>query len=142
MTMPNEKAWNDFLAGHPMSDVDEDDFFDFLVTEGLEPDDIPVSELEVAWAEFERRGELYRQDGHSESCASSLLFFSCHHASLAVPISTCCTSCSIPRTSSQPARMAPIISDDTPEKGTSKRRGAWAAGGKSRVASHWHKAIG
>jgi len=56
--MPNEKAWNDFLAGHPMSDVDEDDFFDFLVTEGLEPDDIPVSELEVAWAEFQRRREV------------------------------------------------------------------------------------
>jgi hypothetical protein len=59
--MSNENAWNTFLAMYPMSAADEDDFFDFLISEGFDPgdherwDDIPVSQLEVAWKAFQRR---------------------------------------------------------------------------------------
>jgi hypothetical protein len=55
--MANENAWNDFLALHPMSDTEDDAFFDFLVGEGFDPDDMPVSQLEVAWKAFQRRRE-------------------------------------------------------------------------------------
>jgi hypothetical protein len=55
--MANEDAWTTFLALHPMSAAEEDNFFDFLVAEGFDPDDMPVSQLEVAWKAFQRRRE-------------------------------------------------------------------------------------
>jgi hypothetical protein len=51
----HEGAWQTFLALHPMSDAEEDALVDFLVSEGFDPDDMPVSQLEVAWKAFQRR---------------------------------------------------------------------------------------
>jgi hypothetical protein len=54
----DDSPYNAFLARHqPMSMAEDDAFFDFLVAEGLDPTDMPVSELEVGWAEFQRRRE-------------------------------------------------------------------------------------
>jgi hypothetical protein len=66
MANENDDAWfdeddspyNAFLARHqPMSIADHDAFFDFLIAEGLDPTDMSVSELEVAWGVFPWRRE-------------------------------------------------------------------------------------